>query len=326
MSGLQLHTSSLSRALNIIMGTLSIVCWIVVGWPQMLKNYQDKSGEGLSLPFILIWLAGDLFTIAAALLDKDFVLSILLVGVWYLIMDGVLIFQIMYYGKTSKSVTETTPIRDVRRTKSFSQRASEANLFGSPRSYITSPRTPMDSYNAPAGRRNYLSTQFHQNPNLRKTQLAAVCLSLCAAGTVGWYKIPDFQMLWMNSASLSSANSRVLHQATKAQSLNECQLLTQVFGWISASFYVGSRVPQIVKNYMRSSCEGLSVWMFVFAVLGNFFFVIALLVISIEPDYIAEKAWAITGAVGTLGFDVLIFFQYFWYRPKNGFQKINSEP
>lgn len=48
--------------------------------------------------------------------------------------------------------------------------------------------------------------------------------------------------------------------------------LPQLLGWTSAVLYVGSRIPQIVKNYRQKSTEGLSLGMFFCAVLGNILF------------------------------------------------------
>lgn len=48
--------------------------------------------------------------------------------------------------------------------------------------------------------------------------------------------------------------------------------LPQTMGWTSAILYVGSRIPQILKNYKHKSTEGLSFGMFICAVLGNVLF------------------------------------------------------
>lgn len=50
------------------------------------------------------------------------------------------------------------------------------------------------------------------------------------------------------------------------------QIVAQIFGWLSATLYVGSRLPQILKNWRKKSTEGLSWAMFAVAVLGNVFF------------------------------------------------------
>ena len=36
--------------------------------PQIYENYQLKSGEGVSLLFVYIWLVGDFFNLAGAIL------------------------------------------------------------------------------------------------------------------------------------------------------------------------------------------------------------------------------------------------------------------
>jgi hypothetical protein len=40
----------------------------VVYTPQIIENYRRKSGEGLSVSFVVIWLIGDLFNLFGALL------------------------------------------------------------------------------------------------------------------------------------------------------------------------------------------------------------------------------------------------------------------
>lgn len=50
------------------------------------------------------------------------------------------------------------------------------------------------------------------------------------------------------------------------------QFLPQLMGWTSAIFYIGSRIPQIMKNWKHKSTEGLSLGMFLCAVMGNIFF------------------------------------------------------
>lgn len=52
----------------------------------------------------------------------------------------------------------------------------------------------------------------------------------------------------------------------------QLQLLPQIMGWTSAVLYVGSRIPQIVKNWKHKSTEGLSLGMFLCAVMGNILF------------------------------------------------------
>jgi hypothetical protein len=47
---------------------MSLACWMVVYAPQVWENYQLQSGEGLSVAFIVLWLAGDLTGLAGSIM------------------------------------------------------------------------------------------------------------------------------------------------------------------------------------------------------------------------------------------------------------------
>ena len=56
-------------------------------------------------------------------------------------------------------------------------------------------------------------------------------------------------------------------------------------------FYLGSRIPQIVLNYERKSCDGIS-FMFLFACLGNLTYVISILSIDMSWNYLwVNSSW-----------------------------------
>ena len=49
---------------------MSLACWIVVYSPQIWENYQLKSGEGLSVTFIILWLLGDITNFVGGAMAK----------------------------------------------------------------------------------------------------------------------------------------------------------------------------------------------------------------------------------------------------------------
>ena len=51
-----------------------------------------------------------------------------------------------------------------------------------------------------------------------------------------------------------------------------------VLGWVMTCSYVGSRIPQLVKNYRRGMTTGLSLPMFVLLVLGSTTYVASIFV------------------------------------------------
>lgn len=62
---------------------------------------------------------------------------------------------------------------------------------------------------------------------------------------------------------------------------NTIRLVPQILGWSSAVLYVGSRVPQLIKNWRQQSTDGLSSGMFICAVFGNIFFGLVKIIILI---------------------------------------------
>jgi hypothetical protein len=49
---------------------MSVACWVVVYTPQIWENYTLKSGEGLSVSFIVLWLLGDITNLFGGVLAK----------------------------------------------------------------------------------------------------------------------------------------------------------------------------------------------------------------------------------------------------------------
>ena len=90
-----------------------------------------------------------------------------------------------------------------------------------------------------------------------------------------------------------------------------------ILGWGSAILYLGSRIPQIYKNWRLKSCEGLSIMMFMFSVFGNVFYVASIFLNSLEIDYLIKNMPWWLGSGGTLVFDFTIFFQFYIYRNNN---------
>jgi hypothetical protein len=58
-----------NSSLRLWIRSISIACWVVVFSPQIVENFRRGSADGLSLQFIIIWLAGDVFNIWGAVLQ-----------------------------------------------------------------------------------------------------------------------------------------------------------------------------------------------------------------------------------------------------------------
>ncbi|GAV29182.1 hypothetical protein PMKS-002664 [Pichia membranifaciens] len=89
--------------------------------------------------------------------------------------------------------------------------------------------------------------------------------------------------------------------------------LAQTFGWLCAMLYLGSRIPQILLNFERKSCDGISFLFFLFACLGNVTYVVSILAVSTGRNYLLVNSSWLIGSSGTLAEDFIIFCQFFMY-------------
>jgi len=96
------------------------------------------------------------------------------------------------------------------------------------------------------------------------------------------------------------------HDDNPDDSQIEISLLGQIFGWGCAVLYLGSRIPQVVKNFRRQSTEGLSLLFFLFACLGNITYVLSIISLSLEPRYLLVNLSWLAGSAGTLMLDALV--------------------
>lgn len=155
----------------------------------------------------------------------------------------------------------------------------------------------------------------------------AAILIVCIAGIGGWYI--------SNRAQSGSRRHHGMkehqHKATDEIVFN---VWGQVFGYLCAVLYLGSRVPQMLLNYRRKSTEGVSMLFFLFACVGNLTYVLS--IFAYEPHchgkhgrcapgesreiygrYISVNASWIAGSLGTLILDMIIFGQFFIYRERD---------
>ncbi|KAJ6597004.1 PQ loop repeat-domain-containing protein [Mycena vulgaris] len=90
------------------------------------------------------------------------------------------------------------------------------------------------------------------------------------------------------------------------------RVLGRIFAWLCTTLYLTSRLPQIWKNFVRKSVEGLSMFLFIFAFLGNTFYVASIL--TSDVFILQESLPYLLGSGGTLLFDVTIVGQSMIYR------------
>lgn len=255
--------------------------------------------------------------------------TMIILAIYYTIADVVLLGQCFYYrGFTFKDeVVPPTPKKKLRahdgngwasqnhgngaapdeRTGLLERRGSD----WSDRLIHVNPVVPIVEPSAPPP------------PPATRLQAAAwnavAVVMVMGAGVAGWALSARY-----------SAGKEAQHGEPEAIRLD---LWGQVFGYLCAALYLGSRLPQLLLNWRRKSTEGLSMLFFLFACLGNLTY--ALSIFAFDPkcqgdgcrpgearriygQYILLNLSWLAGSVGTLFLDMGVFIQFFMYSKGDG--------
>ena len=210
-------------------------------------------------------------------------------------------------------------ISDIDRRHSSQSQNSFRERFLSIDGTHLSPVTPLLDETAPTVR----TTSRQQRPK-PQSSLQTVLYNLgivvlvCTSGVFGWW--------------LSTKRNSASHEAPSEPEPDtlEFNLWGQIFGYICAALYLGSRVPQLLLNYRRKSTDGISMLFFLFACIGNLTYVLSIMAYkpicrvpkhcgngearALYGKYMAVNLSWLLGSFGTLLLDAGVFVQYFLYR------------
>ncbi|KAI8933169.1 hypothetical protein NX059_009810 [Plenodomus lindquistii] len=299
--GLRLDIDAISQ----IFGSISIACWIVVFSPQIIENWKRGSAEGLSVVFIVVWLAGDFFNIFGAVL-QGVLPTMIILAVYYTLADIVLLLQCFWYkGFTlrdnykkpedddsdddSSLASEQSPLLSDRRNgPTYPNGNGNDHQVQPPR--ISDVDRRHSNHSQGSFRERYLSidgthlspvTPLHDDPTQGRrnsaisplpqptqSSLQTILYNTGIIILVIAAGVFGWYLSARNAPPSSSEPSTPLHFNTWGQ----------VGGYICALLYLGSRIPQLLLNYRRKSTEGISMLFFLFACLGNLTYVLSILV------------------------------------------------
>ncbi|CAN8229107.1 unnamed protein product [Cochlearia groenlandica] len=344
---------NLNDDVSFALGLASLVCWGVAEIPQIITNFRTKSSHGVSLSFLLAWIAGDIFNLIGCFLEPATLPTQLYTALLYTVSTVVLVIQTIYYdyiyrlcrhGRTKicqKEEEEEEEEDEEKRPLKPTPKMMGSAILIPGRSYKDSPRK--DFYYTSArslagsGTPPLRSSYFR----LAKSGPSAMAIDNCSSSdedeTMSIFPVVTAKSITQPrpiprpaglatflAASFSlplqakSLAEKYTHASTRRLLLNERRvehsMLGQWLGWLMAAIYMGGRIPQIWLNIKRGSVEGLNPLMFVFALVANITYVGSILVRTTEWDNIKPNLPWLLDAIVCVALDLFIILQYIYYR------------
>ncbi|WCJ30984.1 PQ-loop repeat family protein / transmembrane family protein [Euphorbia peplus] len=318
-------------------GLISLVCWGVAEIPQIITNFHSKSSHGVSLLFLLTWVAGDVFNLLGCFLEPATLPTQFYTAILYTASTIILVLQGLYYDHIyrwlkSKKNEDEPHVEDVK--KPLRPKSSDVEIpipTASPRPsqsyYYTSARSMAGSGTPPF--RGYLraarsgpsvmglgddSSSSDDEAASTSPKTATQPRPIPRSAGYGTFLAASvhfpLQTKAFTHAYVGLTTTRLLQEGGGA----EHSAFGQWLGWLMAAIYMGGRIPQIWLNIKRGSVEGLNPLMFVFALVANLTYVLSIVVRTTEWDSIkANMPWLLDAAV-CVALDFFIILQYIYYK------------
>lgn len=333
--------------LSSILGCLSIVSWLFAQLPQIYKNYKLQSTAGLSAFFLVEWCLGDTTNLVGALFTRQASWQVT-IAAYYVFVDVVLVFQHFWYTYIKKISKGKHGLRFDDDDDSFDQDNSSILegvrvSFDSVKGYnnaasMLSPSEPKDMSlpkKQDSESPQFYSPSYSEKPNNGRAQREARPSSSLPLG-VSPKTIMLTSMLCAVLANASPTN-KTPPESPSSHEPFDIETAGRILSWMSTILYLGSRLPQLYKNYMRKSTAGLSPLLFIAAFCGNFFYSASLITNpnawSDFPAY-GGGGWAdadgnnrlqwitlalpfFLGAAGVLSLDAFVGVQFLLYGDNN---------
>lgn len=84
------------------LGSLAVMFEAMLGLPQLLQNYNNRSTRGMSVKMVLLWTAGDIFKTTYFVINES-PAQFLVCGAVQILIDIAILLQVGYYGQDSRS-------------------------------------------------------------------------------------------------------------------------------------------------------------------------------------------------------------------------------
>lgn len=269
--------------LSTVLGTLSILSWLFAQMPQIYKNYRIKSTAGLSVFFLGEWLLGDLTNLLGAIFTQQAGWQITIAS-YYTFVDVCLVYQYFWYTHFKPAIMGSSL---------HSSNLSESDDADSDTIGGLSPINTEFSEMQESRAEDILKSALEDSPFSpveygSKKDGIPVPNKTSAGLDINWGSIVSPRSMLGSVAIAGIATPARATPLPLALSLSTVQTLTakgpsppeyagMILSWCSTLLYLGSRIPQLYKNWSRKSTAGLSPLLFIAAFCGNLFYSTSLL-------------------------------------------------
>ncbi|WVZ26043.1 hypothetical protein V8G54_004587 [Vigna mungo] len=325
------------------LGLTSLVFWGVAEIPQIITIFRTKKSHGVSLIFLLTWVAGDICNLTGCLLEPATLPTQYYTALLYTITTIVLLLQIIYYDyisnwyKHPQKVNNKRDEEDERKPLKAAKPAYESGIpipngtrkavprqehyYMSARSLAGSGTPPWGTYMraAKSGPSTMESIDASSSEDDEAyPPIKARPIQRPAVGSYGTF-LAAAVSLPLKADALREGYMRFAGRKL-LQEYETHNTLGQWLGWLMAAIYISGRLPQIWLNIKRGSVEGLNPFMFVFALVANVTYVGSILVRTTEMQSIkANMPWLLDAVLCValdlfVSYTIHIIMQYIYYR------------
>ncbi|KAI7856327.1 PQ loop repeat-domain-containing protein [Circinella umbellata] len=292
------------ECISLLLGYISIACWLNAQMPQVIKNYKLQTAESLSMTFLTVWLTGDFANLIGCIMTGQLDFQIYL-SIYFIWVDTVLCLQWLYYVKYPTN-----------RFRAFFNPTIRATIQkNNEQAPLIAPQPPQEQNK----KNNYSSTTS-------RTTLLAIGFLF----TLNNYYMASPESQDITSLTTTSSHDAMLSWDTQSSNMTTTTMIERniwigrFFAWVCTCLYLSSRAPQIYLNFKRRSVEGLSMALFLCAAAGNLTYTLGIFTNPHQTrQSLLEAVPYILGSAGTLVFDLTIYIQNLIYS-NNTQEKKNS--
>lgn len=229
-------------------------------------------------------------------LKTHFLCSQIATAIYYMIMDCILVTQYIYYTIRDRRLARKT-IDDKKKMEESQSLLRSALwivvllLMFALICHSFAPGITTSNRRATSSSSSSSSLTMRTSSSVQQSlHRGRKLLSFDESGSSSSSSSQQEHSWWDNQYSLSSYSDEPGPKKDEGWPLEGAQdIVGYSIGCVSTVLYLGSRCPQIFKNFQRKSTEGLSLLLFLCAFLGNFTYSLSIFLFSRSPNFILGK-------------------------------------